>query len=307
MTEAVRATSVQKSYGETVALAGVSLAIDAGEVFGLIGPNGAGKTTLVRALTGTTRVEGTVRLLGESPDAVDHSRIGVLPQSFDPPERLTARELLQYYAGLYDDARDPEAVLADVGMAEDADTWYENLSGGQQRRTCVGATLVNDPDVLVLDEPTTGIDPAGRRSLWKLVSGLADSGTTVLLTSHDMAEVQHLADRVGLLADGELLATGTAERLIAEHGGEPQLVVRTTAEPAALGGVDPVPHVHPDGLAFEGIAPAAIAGIVERFDDRGIDYDSLTWREPTLEDVYLQLAGEESGDQPTNVDTRVEQ
>ncbi|MFW5917962.1 MAG: ABC transporter ATP-binding protein [Haloferacaceae archaeon] len=299
MTEVLRVDDLSKSYGETTALAGVSLSVDAGEVFGLIGPNGAGKTTLIRALTGTTRVEGTVEVFDEPPTDVDPDRIGLLPQSFGPPARLTARELIHYYAGLYDDPRDPERVLADVGLADAADTWYENLSGGQKRRVCVGTALVNDPELLFLDEPTTGIDPSGRRAIWRLVSALAESGTTVLLTSHDMAEVQHLADRIGLLAAGELLATGTAETLIDAYGGRPRLVVRTDADPAALGdveGVDgvvsPDPGPHPDGLAFEDVDPADIGAIAQGLDEQGIEYDSLTWAEPTLEDVYLHLAGD---------------
>ena len=157
----VVAEDLRRTYGDTVALDGVSLSLDAGEVFGLIGPNGAGKTTLVRALTGTTDAEGRVELLGRDPRSVDESRIGLLPQSFDPPERLTARELVAYYAGLYDEARDVDGVLRDVGLADADDTWYENLSGGQQRRVCVGTALVNDPEVLFLDEAPHRA-PAGR-------------------------------------------------------------------------------------------------------------------------------------------------
>jgi len=189
---------VRKSYGDVVALDGVDIRVESGEVFGLIGPNGAGKTTLVRALTGTTEAEGDLRVFGVPPREVDPQRIGLLPQSFDPPERLTATELVGYYGGLYDAARDAESVLRDVGMADDADVWYETLSGGQKRRTCVATAIVNDPDLLFLDEPTTGIDPAGRRSIHRLIERLAGGGTTVFLTSHAMDEVERLADRVAL-------------------------------------------------------------------------------------------------------------
>ncbi|ARS88375.1 ABC transporter ATP-binding protein [Natrarchaeobaculum aegyptiacum] len=231
----VEARGLEKAYGETVALSGASLSVERGEVFGLIGPNGAGKTTLVRALTGTTDPDaGTASILGESPTAVERDRLGVLPQDFSPPDRLTARELLEYYAGLYDDPRDPADVLADVGVVDSADTWYENLSGGQQRRVCVGSTLVNDPDVLFLDEPTTGIDPAGRRTVWRLIEDLAAAGTTVLLTTHDMAEAERLADRVGLLADGALVASGTPGALVAEYGGASRLTIETDAPLEAL-------------------------------------------------------------------------
>ncbi|RDI70920.1 ABC transporter ATP-binding protein [Halopelagius longus] len=295
MDKVLVAESVRKSYGDVDALSGVSLSVAEGEVFGLIGPNGAGKTTLVRALTGTTAVEGDVSVLGSDPAAVEESRVGLLPQSFSPAGRLTARELVSYYAGLYDEARDPDAVLADVGIeGDDADAWYENLSGGQKRRTCVAAALVNDPDVLFLDEPTTGIDPAGRRSLWNLLESLADGGTTVFLTSHSMVEVERLSDRVGLLNDGELVAVGTPADLVAAHGGDSRLLVETTAspEPDALDDGRFTLSTRGDELVFEGLTPRDIGDAVRALDDAGVAFDSLTWTEPDLEDVYLSLTGE---------------
>ncbi|ADQ67748.1 multidrug ABC transporter ATPase [Halogeometricum borinquense DSM 11551] len=306
MDEVLVADDVRKSYGDRDALSGVSLSVSAGEVFGLIGPNGAGKTTLVRALTGTTPVEGHVSVLGTSPTAVERSRIGLLPQSFSPAARLTARELVSYYAGLYDEARDPESVLADVGLAgDDANTWYEDLSGGQQRRACVAAALVNDPDVLFLDEPTTGIDPAGRRSLWNLLDDLAAGGTTVFLTSHSMAEVERLADRVGLLNAGELVAVGSPSELVAAHGGDSRLEVETESLPesateALNGHFDAAAR---DGrLVFEGLTPRDIGDAVDALDDAGIAYDTLTWTQPDLEDVYLSLTGEAFEDNPSFAD-----
>ncbi|OIB56925.1 ABC transporter ATP-binding protein [Natrialba sp. SSL1] len=308
MTAVVEATALEKRYGETVALSGASLSIPAGEVFGLIGPNGAGKTTLVRALTGTTEPDsGTATVLDESPTAIDRDRLGVLPQDFSPPDRLTARELLAYYAGLYDDPRDPDAVLADVGLADTGDTWYEDLSGGQQRRVCVGSTLVNDPDVLFLDEPTTGIDPAGRRTVWRLIEELAAGGTTVLLTTHDMAEAERLADRVGLLADGSLIAQGTPDALVAEYGGSSRFEIETAADPDALAELEyPVERARSrthtaadetvssstpdDTLVVQDIDPAAIGSVVEVLEQQGLEYTGLSWTEPDLEDVYLELA-----------------
>jgi len=293
MTEALVAENVRKEYGDVVALDGVSLTVESGEVFGLIGPNGAGKTTLTRALTGTTRVDGEVRVLGDAPDAVDFQRVGLLPQSFSPAARLTARELVSYYAGLYDEARDPDAVLEDVGMADDAAVHYENLSGGQQRRTCVATALVNDPDVLFLDEPTTGIDPAGRRALWRLLDDLAAGGTTIFLTSHSMTEVERLADRVGLLSDGELVAVGTPASLVAEHGGTSRLVVRTDAGTDAVAGAG-FPVEAADGeLVFHDVDADDIGTVVARLDEDGVGYESLVWRQPGLEEVYLRLTGEQ--------------
>jgi ABC-2 type transport system ATP-binding protein len=295
MEAVVEARDVEKTYGETVALAGASLSVERGEVFALIGPNGAGKTTLVRALTGTTEPDGgRARILGEPPAAVDRDRLGVLPQSFSPPGRLSAGELLSYYAGLYDDARDPADVLADVGLADAGDTWYEDLSGGQQRRACVGSALVNDPDLLFLDEPTTGIDPAGRRTVRRLVEELAAGGTTVVLTTHDMAEAERLADRVGLLADGALVASGSPTALVREHGGPSRLTVGTTADPDAFADLEyPVERggrVAEGEVVVRGIDPAGIGAVVDYLEAREIEYTELSWAEPDLEDVYLALA-----------------
>ena len=295
MQHAVVAEGVRRAYGETVALDGVDLTVEPGEVFGLIGPNGAGKTTLIRALTGTTDAEGRVEVLGSPPEAVDRERIGLLPQEFAPPERLTARELVEYYGGLYEASRPVASVLADVGLADDADAWYENLSGGQKRRACVATALVNDPDLLVLDEPTTGIDPAGRRALWSLLERLADAGTTVLLTTHYMEEAEALADRVGLLADGELVAVGTPPELVAEYGGDPRLEVTveegTTGAAGALESVGYEAVETRGGLAVVGIAAREVGDVARALDDVGVGYGALAWTQPDLEDVYLALTG----------------
>ncbi|MFB6207101.1 MAG: ABC transporter ATP-binding protein [Haloglomus sp.] len=295
----ILAEDVRRRYGETVALDGVSLSVAEGEVFALVGPNGAGKTTLVRALTGTTAVDGRVEVLGHDPAAVDPERVGLLPQEFDPADRLTARELVSYYGGLYDHARDTDDVLADVGL-ESADVVkpYEDLSGGQKRRTCVATALVNDPDVLFLDEPTTGVDPAGRRQLWSLVEGLADGGTTVLLTTHDMEEAETLADRVGLLADGQLVAAGPPGNLIAAHGGDSRLELEVPgdAEGDAATALETAGYcLAPDeaAVAVTGIEPRDIGDVVETLEAEGVPYEAVTWTQPDLEDVYLSLTGTE--------------
>jgi ABC-2 type transport system ATP-binding protein len=289
----VVAEGLEKRYDETVALGGVTLSVERGEVFALIGPNGAGKTTLVRALTGTTVPNsGSARVLESEPSAVDRDRLGVLPQDFSPPGRLAARELLAYYAGLYADHRDPDDVLADVGLVDAGETWYEDLSGGQQRRVCVGTTLMNDPDVLFLDEPTTGIDPAGRRTVWRLIEDLADAGTTVFLTTHDMAEAERLADRVGLLANGELVARGTPEELVAEHAGSSSLSIETDTDPDAFAELAFSTTARGNEVVVRDVSPAEIGAVVDYLEDRGIEYTGLSWAEPDLEDVYLELADE---------------
>ena len=217
----------------------------------------------------------------------------MLPQSFTPHERLTARELIAYYAGLYDETRPVDDVLADVGLADTADTHYENLSGGQQRRTCVATALINDPDLLVLDEPTTGIDPAGRQALWELLEGLADRGVTIVVTTHYMEEAQRLADRVGLLADGRLVALDAPEQLVADHGGDSQLLVDGEFDERTLERVDyPAQIALRNGrLVVYGVRPESIGRVVDELDAAGVAYDSLTWKQPELEDVYLALTG----------------
>jgi len=294
MDTTISASGLRKAYGETTALAGVDIEAAPGEVFALIGPNGAGKTTLVRCLTGTTSPDaGSVRLLDTQPRHVDANRVGLLPQDFSPPDRLTPRELLGYYAGLYDDAWPVDRVLDRVGMTEAAATRYADLSGGQRRRTLVATAVVNSPDVLFLDEPTTGIDPAGRRAVWTIIEELAAEGTTVFLTTHSMDEAERLTDRVGLLAAGELLALGTPAELIASHGGDTQLVVRTDEPSAAC---DALSYLEVSsleaGVVIDRLPAARVGEVIETLDEADVRFDRLAWSEPDLERVYLELAGD---------------
>lgn len=294
MTGAVVAEGVSKRYGDTRALDGVSLEVDSGAVFALVGPNGAGKTTLVQTLTGTNEPDsGRVEVLGQSPKAIDKAKIGLLPQSFAPPDRLTARELLAYYGGLYADSRSVESVLSDVGLLDSADTWYGNLSGGQKRRVCVGSALINDPAVLFLDEPTTGIDPAGRQSVWSLLMALAAEGTTIFLTTHDMTEAAELADRVAFLDGGTIIERGSPAALVDTYGGGTHLTIETTTpvEQGAIDSFDAEIERRDSRLRVPNVSPTEIGSIVNRLDAEGIEYERLTWTEPTLEDAYLEITG----------------
>jgi len=293
--QVVRAEGLVKTFGETTAVDGVSATVGGGEVFALVGPNGAGKTTFVRCLTGTVVPDaGSVELFGVPTDAVDADQIGVLPQSFSPQGRLTPHEIVSYHAGLYEQARDPATVLREVGLAPDRETFYENLSGGEKRRVAVGTTLVNDPDLIFLDEPTTAVDPAGRHRLWDLFESIAADGTTIVLTTHDMAEAERLADRVGLLAKGRLVATGAPKDVVAEHGGPTRLVVETDDRSADLPAFETTRT--DDGLVVKNIEPTKIGDVVRSLDASGVDFDALSWREPTLEDAYLALVDDAGSD-----------
>lgn len=289
---AVRANNLRKTFGDTTALDDVSLSVDSGEVFAFVGPNGAGKTTLVRCLTGTMAPDtGSVSLFSEPPDEFSEERLGLMPQDFDPPNRLTPHELLSYYAGLYDDAVDVAEILDVVGISDVAGTRYAKLSGGERRRTLVGTAIVNDPDLLFLDEPTTGIDPAGRRAIWSLIEELVDAGTTVLLTTHYLKEVERLADRVGLLSNGELLAVDSPRALIERHGGESEIVIRTASRPTLSGyeteSID-------GGVVIRNVPPAELGAVVESLEAANVDFDSVSWREADLETAYLELSNTES-------------
>ena len=297
--EQVEADGLRKTYGETVALDGVSLSVEEGEVFALVGPNGAGKTTLVRCLTGTARpTDGEARLLGSPPDETDEARVAVLPQEFSPPERLTPDELVGYYGSLYPDeeTRDPDALVDEMGLSKARETRYGDLSGGQKSRLKVAVSLVNDPDVLFLDEPTTGIDPEGREDVWGVVERLTAEGTTVFLTTHYMREVERLADRVALISEGAIVEVGETDAVVRKHAGEPRLVVRTVgpAEEAAetVSSDGAGARVDGDELVFDGVEVDGIGDALDALDAAAVEYDEVRWREPGLEEAYLRLTGE---------------
>ena len=297
--EQVEADGLRKTYAETVALDGVSLSVEEGEVFALVGPNGAGKTTLVRCLTGTARpTDGEARLLGSPPDETDEARVAVLPQEFSPPERLTPDELVGYYGSLYPDeeTRDPDALVDEMGLSKARETRYDDLSGGQKSRLKVAVSLVNDPDVLFLDEPTTGIDPEGREDVWGVVERLTAKGTTVFLTTHYMREVERLADRVALISEGAIVEVGETDAVVRKHAGEPRLVVRTVgpAEEAAetVSSDGAGARVDGDELVFDGVEVDGIGDALDALDAAAVEYDEVRWREPGLEEAYLRLTGE---------------
>lgn len=276
---AVLVTDLHKHYGAKRAVDGLDLRVEHGEVFAVLGPNGAGKTTTVEILEGyRDRDSGQVSVLGVDPQQADRawrSRIGIVLQSADDQAELTVRELVRHFARLYPRPRDPDELVAAVGLTHKAGTRVRQLSGGQRRRLDVALGIVGRPELLFLDEPTTGFDPEARRSFWDLLLDLRDEGTTILLTTHYLDEAEKLADRCAVVRDGRVVALDRPSAL----GGRVTLEARV--------------RWTEDGTAHERstTTPTALVADLSRRFGPG-EVPGLEIVRPTLEDVYLGLVGE---------------
>ena len=277
---AIRVAGLRKSYDGVEAVRGIDFEVRPGEVFGLLGPNGAGKTTTVEILEGyRPRDGGEVQVLGVDPwraDAAHRARIGVVLQHSELPPTLSVREVHRMFAGYYEEPRDVDEVIELVGLDEKRDARVKTLSGGQKRRLDLGVALVGDPDLVFLDEPTTGFDPTARRTAWELVRALRSLGKTILLTTHYLDEAQQLADRVGVIREGQLVRVGTPHELI---GVAPNVEIRYRED-----GRDVVVETDEPTRLLAELTAAAVA--------EGRELEALEVRRPTLEDVYLDLVDE---------------
>ncbi|MGH2589937.1 MAG: ABC transporter ATP-binding protein [Actinomycetota bacterium] len=300
MTVAIEVRGLRKSYGDAEAVRGIDLSVDVGEVFALLGPNGAGKTTTVEILEGyRQRSAGEVWVLGHDPAKHERAfrrRIGIVLQSTGVDPYLTVRETVELFAAYYPRPRNVDEVLEVVGLTEKRDVRVLKLSGGQQRRLDVAIALAGDPELLFLDEPTTGFDPGARRNAWEIVRNLTALGKTVFLTTHYMDEAQNLADRVAVIATGEIVAEGPPSTL----GGRD--LAGTLIRFRLPDGAGDLPAAARDAVrtarGFELSSPDATRTLHELTGwalERGIELESLEVMRPTLEDVYLQLTGGEAG------------
>jgi ABC-2 type transport system ATP-binding protein len=283
MSTAVSVSDLHKSYNGTHALQGVSFEIAAGEIFGLLGPNGAGKTTTVEILEGyRERDAGSVSVLGEDPATAGgawRERIGVVLQSSSLYETLTVREHLSHFAGYYERPRKVEEVVDVVGLTEKRDARVRTLSGGQRRRLDLGLALIGDPEVIFLDEPTTGFDPEARRRAWETIASLRELGKTILLTTHYLEEAERLSDRVAVLRDGEIVALGPPAELTASLPAT-EIRYRRNGKEVVLHTEDPTRALH---------------DLTEDALRAGLELEGLQVRRASLEDVYLELTKRSEG------------
>ena len=283
MTSAIAVRDLRKAYGGVEAVRGISFEVRAGEVFGLLGPNGAGKTTTVEILEGyRTRDAGDVEVLGFDPQRAERPfrrRIGVVLQQSELWPNLTVREVHLAFAGYYPTPRDVDEVIEIVGLDEKSGARVKTLSGGQKRRLDLGVALVGDPELVFLDEPTTGFDPSARRTAWEMIRSLRELGKTILLTTHYLDEAQQLADRVAVIRRGRIVQIGTPAELT---GSKATVEIRYIED----GKLVVVETETPTRLLAE-LAGRAVA--------EGRELEGLEVRRPTLEDVYLDLMDEDAG------------
>ncbi|MFC4556119.1 ATP-binding cassette domain-containing protein [Georgenia faecalis] len=301
MSPVIEIDHLRKTYGEKVAVADVSLTVERGEIFGILGPNGAGKTTTVEVLAGLRQADGgSVRLLGVDPQAEPaavRERVGIQLQEAKLPAKLRVGEALALYASFYPHPADADELLDLLGLTEKKDTAFADLSGGQQQRLSIALALIGNPEVAILDELTTGLDPQARRDTWALVERVRDSGVTVVLVTHFMDEAERLSDRLAIIVDGRVAALGTPAELVRGSEHERAFRMRLPGETSdavadALLALDDVHSVRHDGEEYEvtggeRVLPAVVLDLARR----DIVPDEVRTLSRTLEDVFVEVSG----------------
>lgn len=296
----ITVTNITKHYGDFKAVDGISFDVTRGQIFSCLGPNGAGKTTTVEMMEGLrTPTSGSVEIFGvdvtQDYASIRH-RVGVLPQDFIPFERLKAPEAIEYFAGLYNSdmkKKDIDRLLETVGLDHRKKVISKKLSGGEKRKLGIALALVGEPELLFLDEPTTGLDAQARRNLWRLLESLRDEGRTILLTTHYMDEAERLSDDVLVLHKGKEVARGSPKDLIEQHCGGRSILLHDYGE-------ESTEKLKAMGFAAERIRDdvkitlgdgVSVKDIIRRLDSSGIQYRDVTTVEPTLEDAFINLVG----------------
>jgi ABC-2 type transport system ATP-binding protein len=296
---AIEVTQLVKAYGSLQAVDGIDLGIDTGEVFALLGPNGAGKTTAVEIMEGhRERTSGSVRVLGFDPATGGRDfreRIGIVLQESAVEPELTVTEVIDVYGDVFPKRRPTGELIALVGLEAKSSSRVKTLSGGQQRRLELALGLVGDPDLVFLDEPTTGFDPSARRQAWSIVENLASLGKTILLTTHYMDEAQHLADRIAVISAGSIVAEGTPDTLGGRQQAEATIRFTLPAgTPASDLPIQPV-SAEDGKVMFSTREPTRLLNELTSWAiGQGVELESLAVERPTLEDMYLQLVGVET-------------
>lgn len=302
MEVAVRCNGLRKRYGDVIAVDGLDLEVLAGECFGLLGPNGAGKTTTVEILEGLLQPDaGELEVLGMRWGKDDHAlrqRLGVQLQETQLAEKLTVEETLRLFRSFFDQGRDPDEVMQIVGLEEKRGSWVSKLSGGQQQRLAVASALVSRPDLLFLDEPTTGLDPQSRRQLWDLVLDFKAAGGTVLLTTHYMEEAHRLCDRVAVVDHGRVIALGTPSQLIAALGAEHVVEIDIDEDDLTVDswlrdveGVQDVRHEREGIFLTVSEVHKTVPALLTALEAHEVELSRLTTHNATLEDVFVSLTG----------------
>ncbi|HET7617817.1 MAG TPA: ABC transporter ATP-binding protein [Vicinamibacterales bacterium] len=295
----VQVSGLRKAYGRTVAVADVSFDVHQGEIFGLIGPNGAGKTTTLECVEGLRRPDGgRISVLGLDPirDARRlQSRIGVQLQEAQLQKRIKVWEAVDLWKSLFRSAIDGPRLLDQLGLADKRDAWFMTLSGGQKQRLFIALALINDPDVVFLDELTTGLDPQARRAIWDLVRGIRARGKTVVLTTHLMEEAERLCDRVAIIDHGRVVDAGAPAALVARHCPERTVVVATdeASAPARFERIRGVETVERDGprITIRGRGDDLVTQVIQCLADHRITVTDFRTVTPNLEDMFLKLTG----------------
>ena len=295
---AIEVSGLQKSYGTLRAVDEISFSVNRGEVFSLLGPNGAGKTTTIEVLEGIRQRDGgNVKVLGVDPwtnGYALHKKLGIIPQGFTFFPKATPKEAIQYYADLFGVTVDPSEILHKVVLDDAIKTYFEDLSGGQKQKVGLALSLVNNPEMLFLDEPTTGLDPQARRAVWEVIRELKKEGRSIMLTTHYLEEAEVLADRVAIMNRGKIAAMGTPTEIIAQHGSGERLEVHGEQKLADYLQQHTSLDVGFDGnnLINVGIREKHdILVALESMEQSGLDWTDLKTRKDSLEDVFIKLVG----------------